>query len=107
MCKTLYNDCNLPSLNTFSGFLMDSSYTPEVKDFDDETSEEEYDVDGIEPDPSYSNNNNNNHSSSSPMSLTNNNYHHHHNNNNSKRDKSSSSSRYVVYAKSKFSSNYV
>ena len=69
------------------------SFNNDVKDFDDESSEEEYDVDGILPDPSYLHNNNNNfsHNSSSPMSVhqnNNNNYYSH-----GKRDKSSSSSR--------------
>ena len=68
------------------------SFTNDVKDFDDDSSEEEYDVDGILPDPSYLHNNNNNNlsnNSSSPMSLhQNNNYYSH-----GKRDKSSSSSR--------------
>ena len=57
------------------------SYSADAKEFDDESSEEEYDVDGIVPDTSYNNNNNN-----SPM-LHNNSYHP------GKRDKSSSSSR--------------
>ncbi len=55
------------------------SYSADAKEFDDESSEEEYDVDGIVPDTNYNNNN-------SPM-LHSNNYHH------GKRDKSSSSSR--------------
>lgn len=66
------------------------SFANDMKNFDDESSEEEYDVDGILPDPSYLLNNNS-HNSSSPMSI------HHNNNNNyyshNKRDKSSSSSR--------------
>ena len=79
----------LTLISSLSGFLMDS-FANDMKNFDDESSEEEYDVDGILPDPSYLLNNNS-HNSSSPMSI------HHNNNNNyyshNKRDKSSSSSR--------------